>query len=128
MVLRSRQRGRRGSAAPLLGRPFGAPVFQQAAHTAALALARIEAHYFMHDAFLPDGAILGSIDRLRRLPATIVQGRYDMVCPLVTADSLARAWPEADFVVVPDAGHSALEPGIRGALVRATEAMKFRLG
>ena len=56
---------------------------------------------------------------------TIVQGRYDIVCPPVTADALARAWPEARYVVVPDAGHSALEPGIRAALVNATES--FRL-
>ncbi len=96
--------------------------------SAALALARLEAHYFINNAFLTDGALLRDVDRLRHLPGTIVQGRYDMVCPLITADTLARAWPEADFVVVPDAGHSALEPGIRGALVRATEAMKFRLG
>jgi len=95
---------------------------------AALALARLEAHYFLNDAFLADGALLAGIDRLRHLPATIVQGRYDMVCPMVTADSLARAWPEAELVVVPDAGHSALEPGIRAALVRATEARKVRLG
>ncbi|MGE0579424.1 MAG: hypothetical protein AB7O82_32615, partial [Reyranella sp.] len=56
---------------------------------------------------------------------TIVQGRYDIVCPPVTADALARAWPEVRYVVVPDAGHSALEPGIRAALVNATES--FRL-
>jgi proline iminopeptidase len=54
-----------------------------------------------------------------------VQGRYDVVCPPVTADALFRAWPEARFVIVPDAGHSALEPGIRAALVNATES--FRL-
>jgi len=54
----------------------------------------------------------------------IVQGRYDMVCPIVTADELTRAWPEAEYVVVPDAGHSALEPGVRTQLVRATD--RFR--
>jgi proline iminopeptidase len=58
------------------------------------------------------------------LPATIVQGRYDMVCPIVGADELARAWPEAHYVIVPDAGHSAMEPGIRAALVAATEKYK----
>ena len=56
----------------------------------------------------------------------IVQGRYDAVCPIVTADELARAWPEAEYVVVPAAGHSAWEPGISAELVRATEKMKTR--
>lgn len=94
---------------------------------AALALARIEAHYFVHDVFLDDDELLAGIDVLRRIPATIVQGRYDLVCPIVTADTLARAWPEAHYVIVPDAGHSAMEPGVRAALVRATETMKGRL-
>jgi proline iminopeptidase len=93
----------------------------------ALALARIEAHFFINDLFLPDGEILANVDILRRLPAVLVQGRYDMVCPIATADTLARAWPEARYCVVPDAGHSAMEPGIRAALVRATEAMKVRV-
>ena len=65
--------------------------------------------------------LLDDLHRIRHLPATIVQGRYDMVCPPVTADLLARAWPEAEYVVVPDAGHSAMESGIRAALVTATE-------
>jgi proline iminopeptidase len=94
----------------------------------ALGLARIEAHYFVNDIFLPENALLSGVDRIRRLPATIVQGRYDMVCPIATADELARAWPEAEYVVVPDAGHSAMEPGIRAALVAATEGFKKRLG
>ncbi len=94
---------------------------------AALALARIEAHYFTHDLFLADNELLDAVDALRRIPAAIVQGRYDLVCPIVTADGLARAWPEARYVIVPDAGHSAMEPGVRAALVRATEAMKARL-
>ena len=58
------------------------------------------------------------------IPATIVQGRYDMVCPIVSADDLARAWPQAQYIVVPDAGHSAMEPGIRSALVTAMERLK----
>jgi proline iminopeptidase len=61
---------------------------------------------------------------MRQLPAAIVQGRYDMVCPIVSADELARAWPEAEYIVVPDAGHSAMEPGIRSQLVAATERLK----
>ena len=74
---------------------------------------------------MPDGWPWTDIERVRHLPCTIVQGRYDIVCPPVTADALSRAWPEARYVVVPDAGHSALEPGIRAALVNATES--FRL-
>lgn len=90
----------------------------------ALGLARMEAHYFHHDIFLPENALLDRVGRLRGLPAVIVQGRYDAVCPAVSADDLHRAWPEAEYHVVPDAGHSAWEPGIRLALVRATDAFK----
>jgi proline iminopeptidase len=89
-----------------------------------LALARIEAHYLVHGAFLAPGQILDGVDRIRHLPATIVQGRYDMVCPIETADQLARAWPEAEYTIVPDAGHSALEPGTRAALLLAVEGLK----
>ncbi len=94
---------------------------------AALALARIECHYFVHDAFLEANALLDGVPRIRHLPAIIVQGRYDIVCPIVSADMLARAWPDAEYGIVADAGHSALEPGIRAALLRATEAMKTHL-
>jgi len=90
----------------------------------ALGLARIEAHYFRHEIVAPEDDLIRSIDRIRAIPTTIVQGRYDMVCPIVTADELARAWPEAAYAVVPDAGHSAMEPGIREQLVLATERMK----
>src|SRR5205814_10157427 len=88
-------------------------------------LARVEAQSSADGPFVPEGGRWGDVDRIRPLPCTIVQGRYDIVCPPVTADALARAWPEARYVVVPDAGHSALEPGIRAALVNATES--FRL-
>jgi proline iminopeptidase len=94
---------------------------------AALALARIEAHYFVNNVFLEDDELMRNVNRVRSIPAVIVQGRYDMVCPIVTADGLARLWPEAKYVIIPDAGHSAMEPGIRAALVRATEAMKSRI-
>lgn len=89
-----------------------------------LALARIEAHYLAHGAFLAADQLLEGVDRIRHLPATIVQGRYDMVCPIETAERLSRAWPEAEYIIVPDAGHSALEPGTRSALLRAVEALK----
>lgn len=90
----------------------------------ALGMARIEAHYFLGKLFLPDNHILANLARIRAIPATIVQGRYDMVCPIVTADELARAWPQARYRIVPDAGHSALEPGVRAALVGAMDALK----
>ncbi|MEO8629709.1 MAG: prolyl aminopeptidase [Betaproteobacteria bacterium] len=89
-----------------------------------LALARTEAHYFAHRIFLPENALLDRIHGLRDKPAMIIQGRYDMVCPTVTADDLHRAWPEAEYILVPDAGHSAWEPGIRVQLVAATERFK----
>jgi len=89
-----------------------------------LGLARIEAHYFVNDLFMPADHLLNGVERFRHVPGVIVQGRYDMVCPLESADALSRAWPEADYVIVPDAGHSAMEPGIRKALVQATERFK----
>lgn len=92
----------------------------------ALGLARIEAHYFRRNVIPPAADLVARIGRIRHLPSTIVQGRYDMVCPIGSADELHRAWPEAQYVVVPDAGHSAMEPGIRAELVAATERMKRR--
>ncbi len=90
----------------------------------ALGLARIEAHFFRHHLFSEVDDLVGGIGRIRHLPGIIVQGRYDMVCPIRSADELARAWPEAEYVIVPDAGHSAMEPGIREQLVLGTERMK----
>ncbi len=94
---------------------------------AALAIARIEAHYFVHQAFLAPGQLQGGVTAIRHLPCTIVQGRYDIVCPPVTADALAAAWPEAEYIVVPDAGHSVREPGIARELVLALRRMQQRL-
>ena len=90
----------------------------------ALGLARIEAHYFRANRFTPEDRLLRDLPRIRHLPAVIVQGRYDIVCPITSADELHRAWPEADYRIVADAGHSAMEPGIRAALVQATERFK----
>ena len=87
----------------------------------ALSLSRIEAHYFVHDIFLPYNSLLANVDRIRGIPGVIVQGRYDAVCPIVSADELARAWPEARYVIVPDAGHSAFEPGVCRELVAACD-------
>jgi proline iminopeptidase len=90
----------------------------------AFGLARIEAHYFTHHRLEGEQDLLARIGGIRHLPGIIVQGRYDMICPIRSADLLARAWPEAEYLIVPDAGHSAMEPGIRAALVLATERLK----
>ncbi len=88
----------------------------------ALAMARIEAHYFVNGGFMDSAhQLLDNVDSIRHIPAVIVQGRYDAVCPPETAWELHRAWPEADFRLVPDAGHSAFEPGIVHELVAATD-------
>lgn len=88
----------------------------------ALAFARIEAHYFINQAFMDDpNQILRDVPRIRHIPAVIVQGRYDVVCPMTSAWDLHRAWPEASLRIVPDAGHSAFEPGIVHELVCATD-------
>ncbi len=73
---------------------------------------------------LEAGQLLRDLPRIRHLPAAIVQGRYDVICPLATAQALADAWPEAAYEIVPDAGHSAMEPGIKRALVAATDGMR----
>jgi len=93
-----------------------------------LAFARIECHYFVHDGWLTEGReLLANIDKLRHIPAVIVQGRYDVVCPAKSAWDLSRAWPEADLRMVPDAGHAASEPGITHELVSATDRFRSLL-
>lgn len=87
------------------------------------AFARIECHYFLNKGFFKeDGWLLNNVDKIRHIPCVIVQGRYDVVCPLRSAWDLHRAWPEADLQVVPDAGHSSLEKTISAKLVEATDA------
>ncbi|MGB3515099.1 MAG: prolyl aminopeptidase [Elainellaceae cyanobacterium] len=94
---------------------FGDPHF-------AAAFARIECHYFVNGGFFEsDDHLLQHIDRIRSIPAVIVQGRYDVVCPMMSAWELHQAWPEAEFIVIPDAGHSMTEPGIRTALLDASD-------
>ena len=88
----------------------------------ALSLARIECHYFVNGGFMKENQLLDNIDKIRNVPAVIVQGRYDVVCPMVSAWELAQAWPEADFRIVPDAGHAAFEAGNIHELVMATDA------
>ena len=86
------------------------------------AFARIECHYFTNKGFFKkDGWILDQIDKIRNIPATIVQGRYDVVCPMYTAWDLHKKWPEADFHVIQDAGHSMTEDGIASKLVEYTD-------
>jgi proline iminopeptidase len=103
-------------------RPSAELVDRFGADDFALAMARIECHYFINGGFMrSESQILDNIDRIRDIPATIVQGRYDMVCPARSAWDLHEAWPEADFQLVPDAGHSAYEPGILHELICATD-------
>ena len=93
----------------------------------AVAFARIESHYFVHGGFFEaEDQLLEGVDRIRHIPPVVVQGRYDVVCPARSAWDLQRAWPESELVIVEDAGHSAFEPGIRSALLDATD--RFRKG
>ncbi|MEB2315968.1 MAG: prolyl aminopeptidase [Xanthomonadaceae bacterium] len=89
----------------------------------ALAFARIESHYFVNGGFFEEeGQLLRDAHRLHGIPGTIVQGRYDVVCPMQSALDLKKAWPQADLVICPASGHSAFEPEITAALVQATNA------
>lgn len=114
-----------GSCSTLLPNPATISYF--ASDTVALGLARMEAHYFSHNIFLPENALLKNVHKLHNIPATIVQGRYDAVCPIVSADDLHQAWPQAEYIIIDDAGHSAWEPGIQSALVRATDQFKITI-
>ena len=91
----------------------------------ALALARIECHYFMHNSFFDtENYLIENIGKIRHIPTVIVQGRYDVVCPSVSAWELHTAFPESELHIIPDAGHSISEKGISSALVEATD--RFR--
>jgi proline iminopeptidase len=114
-----------GSCSTLLPSPEMVQSFAQ--DRSALGLARIEAYYFANDLFLPPEGLLGRMDRIAHLPAEIVQGRYDMVCPAQSAFELAARWPSARLTIIPDAGHSALEPGVRRTLVAAVERFRVPL-
>ncbi len=86
------------------------------------AFARIECHYFVNKGFFKeDGWLLKNVDKIRHIPAWIVQGRYDVVCPATSAWDLHKAWPESKLHIIPDAGHSASEPGIKSKLIEATD-------
>lgn len=86
------------------------------------AFARIECHYFVNGGFFErENQLLEDVQRIRHIPTVIVQGRYDVVCPLRSAWELHQAFPESELIVIRDAGHSVSEPGIRSALVEATD-------
>lgn len=95
-------------------------------HTA-LSLARIETHFFMNNSFLEPNQILANTEKLKDIPGIIVQGRYDVVCPMESAWELNRAWPDSILEIIPDAGHAAFESGIINALIMATEDFARRL-
>ena len=115
-----------GATSHLRQDPHYVDKFVSDAHYAA-AFARIECHYFINGGFLrQDDQLLADIERVRHIPAVIVQGRYDVVCPMRSAWDLHRAWPEADLRIVPDAGHSAFETGNTRELVAATDRFANR--
>ncbi len=100
---------------PNLMQKFGEDRFAEA-------FARIECHYFMNKGFFdPEDQLLLNVDRIRHIPGVIIHGRYDVVCPMISAWELHRAWPEAELIVIPDAGHSMSEAGILSALIEATD-------
>jgi len=91
----------------------------------AMSVALIECHYFVNNAFLEPNQILNNLDSIRHIPTYIVQGRYDMICPMESAWELHQAWPEASFNVIEDAGHAASEVGIVSALVGIMDKLAF---
>lgn len=95
-------------------------------HTA-VSLARIECHYFMNNSFLEPNQILNNANKIKEIPSIIVQGRYDVVCPMESAWDLHQALPASELDIIPDAGHSAMEPGIIDALVKATDKMLSKI-
>jgi proline iminopeptidase len=111
-----------GSCLHLLPHPDVADEFGSDA--VSLSVGRLEAHYFRHQGFLSDDQLIRGVDRIRHLPAVIIQGRYDVVCPPTSAWRLHQAWPEASLEIIEDAGHAAFEPGIARALVAATDRFK----
>lgn len=93
------------------------PALSASASQSAVGLARLEVHYMRSNQFVPDDALLLGVERIRHIPCAIVQGKYDLLCPPITAVALHSAWPESTLQIIEDAGHSAFEPGIRSALV-----------
>jgi proline iminopeptidase len=114
-----------GGSTTLVHDPDAAGIFEDPHHAVSLAL--MEAHYFRHALFLEPNQLLRDIGRIRHIPATIVQGRYDIICPTRSAWELSQAWPEATLHIVL-AGHSAADPEIVDQLVQATDRLADRFG
>jgi len=93
----------------------------------AVALARIEAHYFINQAFIQPNQILANMDSISDIPATIIHGRYDMVCPIDNAFSLHEKWANSELHIIRDAGHASREPSILDALIKATDRLAYDL-
>ena len=114
-----------GRTATLLGRE------EVVAHFAdpyvALAIARIECHYFVNKSFLSDNQILNNLSKISHIPGIIIQGRYDIICPMESAWELHQLWPNSSLEIIDDAGHAASEPGILSALVQACDDMADKL-
>jgi proline iminopeptidase len=115
-----------GGAAPAGSNSAGVspPVLSASASQSAVGLARLEVHYMRANQFVPDDALLRGVERIRHIPCAIVQGKYDLLCPPITAVALHAAWPESTLQIIEDAGHSAFEPGIRAALVAIMDARR----
>lgn len=94
------------------------------ASSSAVGLARLEVHYMRSNQFVPNDALMRGVERVRHIPCAIVQGKYDLLCPPITAVALHQAWPESTLHIIEDAGHSAFEPGIRAALVSIMDARR----
>jgi len=101
--------------------PHFQTMFSDDQRKSAVAMARLEAHYFKHHVQGRNDSLLSRVDTFRHVPAVIIHGRYDMITPLKIAYDLHTVWPEADYVIVPDGGHSALDPAIRDRLLAATD-------
>ncbi len=113
-----------GSCLFLRPQPEAADEF--AADAISLGVGRLEAHYFLNEGFFSDDQLVRNVGCIAHLPAVIIQGRYDVVCPPLSAYRLHQAWPQARFEMIADAGHSGFEPGITAALVDATENFRQR--
>lgn len=108
-----------GSTIKLVPDPFTISAFE--ADDKALAMARIECHYFVHDCWLEPNQLVKNAERIRNIPTWIIHGRYDVVCPVKNAWDLHKAFPESKLLIIPDAGHAYDEPGILNALLSATD-------
>ncbi len=114
-----------GRTATLLNNPSTEEFFAQT--SVALSMARIECHYFIHHSFMQPNQLLNNASILSDIPGILVHGRYDTICPIDQALALKQAWPEAELIIVPDAGHAATEKGISDALITATDQFADRL-